>query len=93
MTRLSFGRPGIAYLHIASFEGKTPEEVATALDGMDAPHLKGLLLDLRDNHGGIVDSAAAVASLFLKQGDLVLTTRGRGHAGKGLPRSANAPAL
>jgi len=69
--------PGIAYLHIASFEGKTPEEVATALDGMDALHLKGLLLDLRDNHGGIVDSAAAVASLFLKQGDLVLTTRGR----------------
>jgi carboxyl-terminal processing protease len=70
--------PGIAYLHIASFEGKTPQEVATALDGMDAPHLKGLLLDLRDNHGGIVDSAAAVASFFLKQGDMVLTTRGRG---------------
>ncbi|MGA2988602.1 MAG: S41 family peptidase [Terriglobia bacterium] len=70
--------PGNAYLHISSFEGKTPEEVATALDGMDAPHLKGLLLDLRDNHGGIVDSAAAVASLFLKQGDLILTTRGRG---------------
>ena len=69
--------PGIAYVHIASFEGKTPEEVATALGGMDAPHLKGLLLDLRDNHGGIVDSAAAVASLFLKQGDLILTTRGR----------------
>ncbi len=70
--------PGVAYLHIASFEGRTPQEVAKALDGMDAPHLKGLLLDLRDNHGGIVDSAAAVASLFLKQGDLVLTTRGRG---------------
>ena len=69
--------PGIAYLHITSFEGKTPDEVAAALDGMDAPHLKGLLLDLRDNHGGIVDSAAAVASLFLKQGEMVLTTRGR----------------
>src|SRR5208283_1673569 len=69
--------PDIAYLHIASFEGKTPDEVATKLNGMDAPHLKGLLLDLRDNHGGIVDSAAAVASLFLKQGDMVLTTRGR----------------
>ncbi len=69
--------PGIAYVHISSFEGKTPEEVSNALDGMDAPQLKGLLLDLRDNHGGIVDSAAAVASLFLKQGDLVLTTRGR----------------
>jgi carboxyl-terminal processing protease len=64
-------------VHIASFEGKTPEEVATALEGMDAPHLKGLFLDLRDNHGGIVDSAAAVASLFLKEGEVVLTTRGR----------------
>ena len=70
--------PGIAYVHISSFEGKTPEEVAKALDGMDAPNLKGVLLDLRDNHGGIVDSAAAVASLFLKQGELVVTTRGRG---------------
>ena len=69
--------PGIAYVHIASFESKTPEEVVAALDGMDAPHLKGLLLDLRDDHGGMVDSAAAVASLFLKQGEVVLTTRGR----------------
>jgi len=69
--------PGIAYLHITSFEGKTPDEVATALDGLDAPHLKGLLLDLRENHGGIVDSAAAVAGLFLKKGEMTLTTRGR----------------
>ncbi len=69
--------PGIAYVHISSFESKTPEEVVAALDGMDAPHLKGLFLDLRDNHGGLVDSAAAVASLFLKQGEVVLTTRGR----------------
>lgn len=69
--------PAVAYVHIASFEGKTPQEVSTALEKMDAPHLKGLILDLRDNHGGIVDSAAAVASLFLKQGEVVLTTRGR----------------
>ena len=69
--------PGIAYVHIASFEGQTPAEVAAALDGMDASKLKGLLLDLRDNHGGIVDSAAAVASLFLKEGQIILTTRGR----------------
>jgi carboxyl-terminal processing protease len=69
--------PGIAYVHIASFEGKTPEEVAAALDKMDPSHLKGLLLDLRDNHGGIVESAVAVASLFLKEGQVVLSTRGR----------------
>ncbi len=44
---------------------------------MDPSKLKGLLLDLRDDHGGIVDSAAAVASLFLKEGQVILTTRGR----------------
>jgi len=81
--------PGIAYLHIASFEGKTPEEVANALDRMDAPHLKGLLLDLRDDHGGIVDSATAVASLFLKPGQVVLTARGRKRAEQGV----HAPAM
>jgi len=69
--------PEIAYLHINGFEGKTPEEVSAALKQLDAPHRKGLLLDLRDNHGGIVESAAAVASLFLKPADLVLTTHGR----------------
>ena len=69
--------PGIAYVHVSSFEGKTTQEVDEALNRQDAAHLKGLLLDLRDNHGGIVDAAVGVASLFLKPNQLVLTTRGR----------------
>jgi carboxyl-terminal processing protease len=69
--------PGIAYVHVNSFELKTPQEVDDALVRQDAAHLKGLLLDLRDDHGGIVDAAVGVASLFLKPGSLVLTTRGR----------------
>jgi carboxyl-terminal processing protease len=69
--------PGIAYVHVTSFEEKSPQEVAAALDRLDAPHLRGLLLDLRDNHGGMVDAAVGVASLFLKPKQLVLTTRGR----------------
>lgn len=68
---------GIGYLHLSGFELKTPQEVIEALKHLDAPHLKGLLLDLRDNHGGMVDSAVSVASLFLKPGELVLTVRGR----------------
>lgn len=68
---------GIAYVHISSFEGKTPQEVAEALNRLDGSRLRGLLLDLRDNHGGMVDSAVGVASLFLKPQTLVLTTRGR----------------
>ncbi len=69
--------PGIGYLHISGFELKTPQEVIEALKSLAAPRLKGLLLDLRGNHGGIVDSAVAVASLFLRPGELVLTVRGR----------------
>ncbi len=68
---------GIGYIHLTGFELKTPKEVVDAMTKLDAPRLKGLLLDLRDNHGGIVDAAVAVASLFLKPGQLVLTTRGR----------------
>jgi carboxyl-terminal processing protease len=69
--------PEIAYLHVSSFEGKTAQEVAAALDRLGAPHLKGLLLDLRDNHGGMVDASVGVASLFLQPNELVLTSRGR----------------
>jgi carboxyl-terminal processing protease len=69
--------PGIAYVHVNSFELKTPQEVDDALVRQGAAHLKGLLLDLRDDHGGIVDAAVGVASLFLKPKTLVLTTRGR----------------
>ncbi len=69
--------PGIGYVHIDSFEAKTAQELAVALDSMGGQKLKGLLLDLRDDHGGIVDTAAIIAGLFLKKDDLVLITRGR----------------
>jgi carboxyl-terminal processing protease len=68
---------GIIYLHLTGFEQKTPREVVAALERLDASHAKGLLFDLRDNHGGMVDAAVGVANLFLKPGSLVLTTQGR----------------
>lgn len=77
--------PGIAYIHITSFEQKTAQEVINALSPLDTPHLRGLLLDLRENHGGIVDAAVGVASIFLKPGLLVLTTRGRAMPEKAYP--------
>jgi carboxyl-terminal processing protease len=74
-------RPGIGYLHVASFESNTPQEVSQALAGLQRsapnPVLHGVILDLRDNHGGQVQAALGVASLFLPTGMSVLTVRGR----------------
>jgi carboxyl-terminal processing protease len=74
--------PGIGYLHLSGFEQKTPQEVLDALVQLASPPLEGLLLDLRDNHGGVVDAAIAVAGLFLKPDTLVMTARGRSSAEK-----------
>ena len=69
--------PGIGYVHLSGFEQKTPQEVLDAVGKLDTPPLQGLVLDLRDNHGGVVDAAIGVASLFLKPDVLVMTMRGR----------------
>jgi carboxyl-terminal processing protease len=79
--------PGIGYIHLTAFESKTPQEIVDALkqlgaggnsaSGVPPSSLRGILLDLRDNHGGMVDAALGVASLFLKPDCLVLTVRGR----------------
>jgi carboxyl-terminal processing protease len=69
--------PGIAYVHVSGFEGKTAQEIADALTRLGGASLKGVLLDLRDNHGGIVDAAVATASLFLKPDQVMLTVKGR----------------
>jgi carboxyl-terminal processing protease len=69
--------PDIAYIHLTGFEMKTGQEVLDTLARLDASHLKGLLLDLRENRGGMVDAAVAVASLFLPPDVPVLMTSGR----------------
>jgi len=73
-----FPGPQIAYIHVSGFDAKTTGEVQSAVEKLGGSKLKGLLLDLRNNHGGVVATAAGVASLFLKPGLRILTIRGRG---------------
>lgn len=72
-----FASHGIGYLHITGFDEKTTQEVENAVERLGGSKLKGLLLDLRNNHGGVVATAVGVASLFLPPGVRVLTIRGR----------------
>jgi carboxyl-terminal processing protease len=73
----SLARPGIGYLHVASFNETTDSELAQALDRLDAPHLDGIILDLRNNPGGLLNEGVGVADVFLDKNELVVSHRGR----------------
>ncbi len=66
-----------AYIRIADFTRTTGSEVQKALDRLEKEGAKRLLLDLRDNPGGIVDSAVETAGLLLRPGQEVFSTKGR----------------
>ena len=68
---------GIGYIQVTNFQRNTVEDVANVLSELKAGGLKGLVLDLRGNPGGLLESAWEISSLFLKQGDTVVSTKGR----------------
>lgn len=76
-------KEGVGYVHIRAFQERTDHELGEALRdlrraGKQTPHrkLKGLILDLRDNPGGLFDEGIKVADRFLKEG-VIVTTKGR----------------
>ena len=83
-------QPAIAYVHISAFDQKTAQEVTEALKRLGGARLRGLLLDLRGNRGGVLDTAMALASLFLKPDLVVLTQRGRAMPEKSFRTSARS---
>lgn len=70
--------PRTAYLHLSQFHRRTPEEMALALEKMSesSQGFEGIVLDLRDNLGGNLNAAVAVAGTFLAGGTLVVSTSG-----------------
>src|SRR5436190_1481282 len=80
--RAFFVRPGVGYLRISSFDEKTGTQIQEAIESLGGKKLKGLVLDLRNNPGGLLTSALQTASLFLKPGSTILTVRGRAVAEK-----------
>lgn len=65
--------PGnIGYMQIITFADDTSDLARQAADKFAAAHVKGIIVDLRDNPGGLLDAAVHVSSLWLPQGDTIL---------------------
>jgi carboxyl-terminal processing protease len=70
-------KPGLGYLRISNFQRNTTKEVREHLASLrKAEPLRGLIIDLRNNPGGLLDQAVNVTDLFLAEG-LIVYTRGR----------------
>jgi len=69
--------PGIGHIRITSFEEPTGRLVKQTIEKLGGESLKGLIVDLRDNPGGAVQSAAETAALFLSPDQLIFTIGGR----------------
>jgi carboxyl-terminal processing protease len=70
-------QPGIGYVRVASFDPQTAKLLKDAIEKLGGANLKGLVLDLRNDGGGMVQTALASASYFLKPGQRILTAHGR----------------
>lgn len=75
--RAFFLRPGIGYVRVNGFDPQTSRQLKEAIEKLGGAKLKGLVLDLRDNSGGVVASALESASYFLKPGQKLLSVKGR----------------
>ena len=68
--------PGLAYIKITSFGETTADELDEALENLESDSLRGLVLDLRDNHGGLLTAGVHVAGRFLPAGSPVVSHHG-----------------
>ncbi len=70
-------RPGIGYINLTSFQATTGHEISEAID--EFGDLKGLVLDLRQNPGGLLSEAVAVCDKLLSKGQVIVSQRGRAY--------------
>jgi carboxyl-terminal processing protease len=71
------GRFKIGYIRLVQFNEPTAAELAKALDGLQKQGMQALILDLRNNPGGLLDSAVDVCAQFVPPGTEIVSTQGR----------------
>jgi len=68
---------GVGYLRINTFSQSTSQELREAIDSLESEGIKGLIVDLRNNGGGLLNEAVETVNEFIGPGKLVVSTKGR----------------
>ena len=71
--------PGYGWVRVSQFQDRTVDDFARKVEELykQDPNLKGLVLDLRNDPGGLLDGAVALSAAFLPEGTVVVTTNGQ----------------
>jgi len=70
-------KPGIGYVRVSTFNETTDSDLNEALRQLDVSELDGLIIDLRNNGGGLLNQAVGMADMFLDKNEIVVSHRGR----------------
>lgn len=83
---------GVGYIYLTSFTDKAPQEVKDALlEFKKDPQFKSVVLDLRGNGGGLLESAVQIVGCFVPKGTEVLRTRGRNVLNEKIYKTTTSP--
>ena len=82
--------PGYAWVRVSQFQERTVEDFTRKLEDIykENPGLKGLVLDLRNDPGGLLDAAVAISATFLPDNTTVVTTNGQLEESKSIYKAA-----
>lgn len=67
----------IGYIRLTQFQERSAEDMKEALEDLEKQEMKSLILDLRNNPGGLLKVSVQIAELFIKEGKLVVSVKGR----------------
>ncbi|MDP4083582.1 MAG: S41 family peptidase [Bacillota bacterium] len=85
---------GIAKVQITSFSANTSKELVSKLNDLQKQGMKGLVLDLRQNPGGLLDQAISISSMFVPKGKVILKVQDRsGNIKEYTSQNAGTPTL
>lgn len=73
----TMAKPGIGYVRVSTFNETTDSDLNEALRQLDVSKLDGLIIDLRNNGGGLLNQAVGMADMFLDKNEIVVSHRGR----------------